>query len=208
MARLKGEDTFILQIGAMDGKTFDPVYEYVTQHNWPGLMIEPVAEHFIQLQKNYENYPKVRCVNVAIAEHEGLQTLYRIPSQHIKDAQVPKWGLGASSFYKDRNALAFKEVEPYVIEEEVTCNTLANTIKSYDITSIDILQIDTEGYDFHILKQVDFTRFKPAIINMEIINLPKTERNAVHALLDQHHYLYTKAGYDLLAIHIPTLAKF
>jgi FkbM family methyltransferase len=196
----QGEDITIVQIGAMDGKTFDPVHEYITRFGWRGLMVEPIKEHFETLKKNYAEHPNIAFANVAIAEKAGVKIMHRIPTQHVVDEEVPKWGVGVASFYADRNALAFEEVQAFIIEEEVQCQTLPEVLREHNINQIDILQIDAEGHDYHILKQLDFSQFKPKVINLEIVNLPKEEKNEVHKLLDAQGYLYIKAGYDLFAV--------
>lgn len=196
----KGEDVCVLQIGAMDGITFDPVHEYITRYNWSSLLIEPMPEQFKKLQENYAPYPKVSLENIAIAEHIGEVTLHTIPTVHVEQGTVPKWGVGATSLYKDRNALAFEKVAPLIVEQTVSCTTLEVLLEKHTIESIDVLQIDTEGYDYHVLKQLDLNKYTPKVINMEIVNLPKDEQNKCKQLLDQFGYLHTKAGYDLLAI--------
>ena len=40
-------------------------------------------------------------------------------------------------------------------------------IKANSIESIDLLLIDTEGYDYQILMSIDFNKFKPKIIRFE-----------------------------------------
>ena len=47
------------------------------------------------------------------------------------------------------------------------CISLSDLIKEQNIKHIDLLQIDTEGYDYQILKSIDFTIVKPTIISFE-----------------------------------------
>ncbi len=200
MGKERGRDIFLLQIGAMDGKTFDPMHEYITQFRWQGLLVEPVKEHFAALSALYKDHEGMALANVAVGEHDGLATLHRIKNEDVARKRVPHWGLGLASLYKDRNALAFAEVEPLMIEEEVPCLRLSTLLKSYAVPRIDILQIDAEGHDYHILKQLNFNKYHPLVINMEIVNIPKAEQTACKHLLDAQGYLYSKAGYDMLAV--------
>lgn len=200
LGKQRQEDVFLLQIGAMDGKTFDPVYEYITRFSWCGLLVEPVQEHFSALREHYKGYDSIILANIAIGERDGVATLYRVMSEDVKEKRVPRWGTGLASFYNDRNALSFEEVKPFVIEEEVHCLRLPALLAEYDVRHIDVLQIDTEGHDYHILRQLDFLKYHPLVINLEIVNLPKAEQNACKKLLDKNGYIHTKAGYDLLAV--------
>jgi len=195
-----GESAFILQVGAMDGKTFDPVHEFIERFRWRGLLVEPIREHFEKLAAAYSGHTGLSFANVAIAAHCGTVEMHRVPSEHVLDGSVPRWGLGAASFYTDRNALGFDEVRPFVVAEKVPCLTLPELLARYKVEQIDIFQIDAEGFDYHVCKQLDFNRYRPKVINMEIVNMPKAERTACKRMLDSAGYLYVKGGYDLLAV--------
>jgi FkbM family methyltransferase len=197
------KDIFFVQIGAMDGKTFDPIYEFVQKYGWNGVLVEPLKDHFESLKQNYSNSEGLIFENVAITEESGTRKINRIPTKVVNDNDLPNWGLGASSFYTDRNALEWDEIKPHIVREEVDCLTLPELLNKHNITEIDVLQIDAEGYDYHILKQLDFDKFHPYIINLEIVNLPKSERNECRKLLDKYNYLHIKAGYNLLAVSLP-----
>ncbi|MBE7414623.1 MAG: FkbM family methyltransferase [Deltaproteobacteria bacterium] len=202
-----GSRAFVVQVGAMDGRTFDPVHEFIKRFGWGGLLIEPVREHFEKLKETYRENPGIAFSNVAVAGHCGTIELFRVPSEHVAEGRVPRWGLGAASVYADRNALSFPEIRPFVVKEEVPCMTLPEILKQHGVSKIDILQIDTEGFDYQVLKQLDFSAFHPRVINMEIVNIPKSERTPCKRLLDLHGYTYVKAGYDLLAISLEDFVK-
>src|SRR3972149_2071450 len=195
-----GEEAFILQVGAMDGKTFDPVHEFIERFRWRGLLVEPIREHFEKLVAAYSHNPGLSFANIAIAGHSGRARMHRVPSERVAEGSVPRWGLGAASFYTDRNALGFDEVREFVVSEEGPGMTLPELLAIYNVERIDVFQIDAEGFDYHVLKQLDFDRYRPKVINMEIVNIPKAERTAAKRMLDAAGYLYVKGGYDLLAV--------
>lgn len=195
-----GEDAFVLQIGAMDGRTFDPIHEFIERFRWGGLLVEPIREHFENLRQTYSHNPHMDFANVAIAQHCGTVKMHRILTEHVMRGDVPRWGLGAASFYADRNALAFDEVRPFIVQERVDCTTLPELLRQHGVERVDVLQIDAEGFDYQVLRQLDFNYYHPKVINLEIVNIPKVERVACKRILDRAGYLYVKAGYDLLAI--------
>lgn len=200
LGALRGSDVFMLQVGAMDGKTFDPIHEYVNRFGWGGLLVEPIEEFYKQLCATYAANPNMRFANVAIADHTGKTTMHRVAAQHIDNNEVPKWARGVSSIYNNRNALDFEAIRPYVVQQKVACTTLPDLLSQYEVATIDLLQIDTEGYDYRVLKQLDFEKYHPLVIHMEIVNLPPEEQAACKQLLDKQGYLHAKMGYDLLAI--------
>lgn len=194
------EAIFFVQIGAMDGVSNDPIHDLVKAHGWRGILVEPMRDHFERLQQTYAGCPGLIFENAAIAEYTGAGTMYRIPTETMVEHNLPRWTLEASSFFMDRTALASESIKPHVTQEPVRCIRLNDLLVHHDVKSIDVLQLDAEGSDFKILRQLNFERFRPAIINMEIVNLPNSELAKCKQLLDKHRYLYSKTGYDLLAV--------
>lgn len=192
--------TFLLQIGAMDGVTADPIHDVLMHTDWPALLVEPVPEYFAQLEKTYAQRSHTALANVAVADHNGETVMHRLCPEALKDGKVPGWGHGATSLYRDRTALQWDEIAPHVREITVPCLTLPNLLARYEVERLDVLQIDAEGYDYAILRQLDFDRYRPAVINLEIVNLPEEEQLACKDLLAAEGYRYEKTGYDLIAV--------
>ena len=51
--------TTCVQVGAHDGKRWDPVFGHITQNGWNALVIEPDPIYFERLSENYADYPNV-----------------------------------------------------------------------------------------------------------------------------------------------------
>jgi len=175
---------FVLQIGAMDGVSFDPVNAAILRHHCRGLLVEPQPEFAEILRRNYAAEPDITIEDCAIAEHDGTATLHRIPAAHIIEGRAPAWLGGIASLYTDRNAIGgvrCHEIAARVIfahrdSIEVPCLTLASLLKRHAVAEIDILVIDAEGGDWMILRQLDFARYRPSVILFEFMNLPNQER--------------------------------
>lgn len=187
----------------MDGKTHDPICDLVRFHGWRGILVEPMRDHFEKLQENYAGCEGLIFENAAIAECSGAGTMYRIPTQTVQEKKLPRWSLQAGSFFPDRNALAWDDIRPHVIQETVACLSLPDLLAKHHVKELHVLQLDAEGYDYRILRQLDFRRFRPCIINLEIVNMTRSELGHCKQLLDKHQYLYAKTGYDLLAVSLP-----
>lgn len=194
-----GRATRVLQIGANDGQTSDPVYPFLQAYDWPSLLVEPVELYFRALARAYARRPLVRLANVAITQHTGTCTLFRVAETAIEAGHVPAWARGASSLHPDRTALHWADISPHVQELEVPCLDLAGLLDRYRWSRFDVLQIDAEGHDFQILKQVEFTKHRPDIINIEWVNLPANEQRACLELFEIHGYSSRKTGYDRVA---------
>src|SRR6218665_132432 len=77
------DEVFFIQVGAMDGKSFDPVYPHQRKHKGPARAGEPLEDHFASLQKNYADVPQMRFERAAIAPHNGTVTMRRIDPQAV-----------------------------------------------------------------------------------------------------------------------------
>ena len=68
------------------------------------------------------------------------------------------------------------------------CCSLATLLAETGLSQVDVLQIDTEGWDYEILKLVDFTKIKPAIINYEHAHLNPDDWDSAIDLLTRNGY--------------------
>lgn len=157
------KDFFFVQIGANDGVSFDPIYHLITKEKVHGIALEPIPDIYSKLRKNYADYPNVKLVNKAIHSSEKEMILYRVDPDK---KEYPDWVKGTASFNKNHHELG--AIQPTdIIEQKVQCISLDELIKEYNISHIDLLQIDTEGYDYEIIKMIDFSKMAPSIISFE-----------------------------------------
>ncbi len=91
------------------------------------------------------------------------------------------------------------DIESRIIETQVPCVRFDDLCKKHDFQDFDFLHIDTEGYDYEILKTIDLERYQPLAILYEHKHLGEQDRNAALQLL---HGL----GYSSLSIFEDTLA--
>ncbi len=156
-------DFFFVQIGANDGLLCDQVYPFITRFHVAGLAVEPLPDLFEKLQQTYRNYPRVKPVNVALHRTATKATIYRADPA---DRSLPSGKAGAASFDRE-HLLRFDIPDASIIPVEVPCVTLQQLLDRYQVGSVDLLQIDTEGYDIEIIRMIDFNRIKPSIIRFE-----------------------------------------
>ena len=93
-----------------------------------------------------------------------------------------------------------KDPDAYISRKLVRCETLASVLERHRVSHIDILIIDVEGYDYHVIRQIDFNRYRPAIILYEHVHLG-TDANAARSLLLQNGYHLINCGVlDTMAV--------
>ena len=156
-----------LQIGANDGILVDPMYEFVcrNQRRVSGLLVEPVGIHFSKLKSNYSGIPSIIAVRRAIHNFEKTMTLYVAKETTNNKRNVAVAGL--SSFNKNHLLQHGSLDDTDIVEEQVQCSSVQELLQEYNFMDINILVIDTEGYDFQILENLDLSQIKPKIVLFE-----------------------------------------
>jgi FkbM family methyltransferase len=197
-----GRPAVIVQVGSNDGLQGDPIADLIRANPaWRVLFIEPLPHVFRRLMANYPELPNYSFENVAISWERGIRRIYYV-SDDIRKVRpdVPFWYDQLGSF--DRNHLLKhgNEFEPFITSEGVRCEPLADTLARNSIIGIDLLHIDTEGYDFEVIKQLDLTQQAPGAILYEHKHLSDIDKIAVERLLRQAGYRAQRFVADTLAL--------
>jgi FkbM family methyltransferase len=194
---LRKKEVYFIQIGANDGMKDDPLQKFVKEYGWKGILVEPIPEAFEALKENYGNNSNLKFINAAIAEENGVRTLYTFR----RDTDF-KGGTLYSSFRRDvllRNTRWVPEGAQQVVEVPVKCLSMTSLIREAEGNAVDLLVIDTEGFDFNILKMIDFSVLSPRIIAYEHAHLSKGDMTAATDLLLAQGYRLTRDNLDTIA---------
>jgi FkbM family methyltransferase len=199
--RAAGGDFFFVQIGANDGVSYDDWYTTVTTHRLRGIVVEPIEEFFGELTANYAGQPQVRPVRAAIHATESTVDMYRV----LEGTEMYEEGRkGHAALTMERHRKEGTDPGSIAVEH-VPAMSWTGLLDRYDVTRIDYLQIDTEGYDAEILKMVAgaFGRCRPAIIKFEHCIyadiMSATQFGEVAALLTAAGYLIAMDSDDAVA---------
>lgn len=191
--------TFI-QVGGNDGISFDFLYDFVTSRKSKGVIIEPIPVYYNELHNNYMKYPDILTVNKAVHPEKEKENIYKIKDKNLLD--YPDWAKGIASFNKKHLSKIITDLSDEHIEElEVQCDTLMNIALPF-LNNIDYLQIDTEGFDYEVLKQIDFNKYSPAIIKYERVNLLHNTVVEAEKLLRSNGYYCFAEGIDTIAVNL------
>ncbi len=201
-------DLGFLQVGAMDGKRYDPIYAFVQHYRWAGLILEPLPDLFVALSAHYAGHPAVTLVQAALTDSDGTREMVRVQRQAALEGAVPLWAEGLGSFHPERNALGGVGVDGALLaalrqhtrREPVDCLTLSSLVERYGLPRLDLLQVDAEGCELDILRQVDRHGFRPAVVHLEHWALSAADRGALFGLLGERGYLMRMSESDVLAI--------
>jgi FkbM family methyltransferase len=199
LAKNDPKDFFFVQIGAHNGIANDPIRKYVFKYGLRGILLEPQKEIFASLLENYKEHPQLIFENVAISDKNETKSLYKIRS-HAQN--LPKWADQLASFSK-QTILCHGDVIPNIASlidvANVQCITLYALLDKYEIADVDLLQIDAEGYDYEIIKTIDFDKVKPRMIHFEHKHLNARDTGNCVKFLMKNGYQITFSGSDAIA---------
>jgi FkbM family methyltransferase len=184
-----------LQIGAFDGVGQDDLRELVTVHNLRGVLVEPQPAAFVRLQNTYRHQRQVTLLQAAIAEAEGSRDLFC----HRSHASM------AASF--DRNHLKKHGISDHdIVAQPAPCHTVASALRVAGLDGVDMIQIDAEGYDWPIIRSIDFTRIRPRILRFEYRHMSDADADECIAHLASHGYRFILESHDIIAVRVGSAA--
>jgi len=211
-SKQKAGNFTVIQIGANDGITNDPIHKFIKRDNWKGVLLEPQKDVFdTYLKKIYAKNKGIVCLNAALGETDSFNTLYKIGFSNAR------WATGLASFNKDVLIKAFTEgsvkintdkegisipenEDERIVSEKVQMICFRTIIEKYNIQSVDLLQIDTEGFDFEVIKMFDFTRIRPKMIVFEETHIPPATLIKCYDFLHDRGYKTQKFDANVAAL--------
>lgn len=194
-SQMSVDPTFVVQVGANDGRRGDPIVDAIVKYDWAGILIEPLQAPYESLREFHSERPKIIVENCAISDTDGTTEMFMEAGGRSTLA----------SMKPDRNVLRNQEAE--LVPVEVQSSTFDTLLAKHDVETIDFLQIDTEGFDFQILKMFDIGKWRPLAINLEFYCLPLEERLEIFEMLTKHGYVWKFTGMDLLAVDGERISK-
>jgi FkbM family methyltransferase len=198
----RGEMITVLQVGACDGVTNDPICHHVAKGFARAILVEPNPLAFVRLQKNYTGVRNVTLIQAAIGEQDGEAHLYRAKKTEKMESEVDLT-LQLASFYREH--LEHHVKKPDEIERiTVPCRSLSSLVAELGLTNIDLLQIDVEGFDAAVVRMALKMPVLPNCINFEHRHLKPADRRPLFDLLEANGYLLSYDEWNILALRNAT----
>ena len=197
-----GKGLVFVKVGANDGVSGDPCARlFLENSEWRGLLVEPVPYLAEKLGNIYSDKKRFTIEQVAIGGRRTQACFYYVredANREIKD--LPSHFDMLGSFDRQHIIDHFDGVlEPYIVEVLIDVETLAELLDRNGVTQVDLLQVDTEGFDWEVLQSLDFQRVKPKAIYIEHKHLTSESRADMRKLLTRHNYSIYDCGNDFFA---------
>lgn len=193
-----GDSITLLQVGACDGVSNDPVHDCVKQTSTRAILVEPNPIAFERLKQTYKGFPNVTLVQAAVGERDGEAYFYRARCSGSPDGNSDR-RIQYASF--SRTHLEHHGVKADEIERiTVPSRTLASLVTELGLHKVDLLQVDAEGFDAEIVRMALAMSALPDCINFEHIHLTKAERKSLFDSLKASGYVFGYDGWNVLAV--------
>ena len=171
---LEMEKFDLVLIGAHNGSGLE---ELILEQKNKVLLIEPVNYNLQSLKNRFKNINNIFFENVGVSDEKKQIKFY-----YVKESSVKKlgkdWGSGIGSFKKkhllDHHRKRFKIIDSDIEEVDVKIVVFNDLVEKYNISEIEYLFIDTEGYDYQIIKSIDFNKIKINKVKFEYKHLDDT----------------------------------
>jgi FkbM family methyltransferase len=168
---------FFVEIGCIDGKRFSNTLHFA-ERGWKGLCVE-AHNDYIELLK--ENRPESIIVHAAVGECDEKNVKFYANSRGSLSSLDESKG----EEFQEKFGEYFTGFEVQQVEKL----TLNSIFTKHNITKIDILSLDIEGYEVEALQGLDLKKFRPTVFVIESDSLEQQQ---------QFDALLFPAGYTLI----------
>jgi len=135
---VKIKNPVCFDIGANKGQTIEKFRSAFT--NPTIYSFEPSTKTFEALSQNC-SYPNIHLFNIALGEEDSEKVFYNYENDEL--SSLLELEISDENYFKDTKVSR---------TETVTVKTLDTFAKENTIQKIDILKVDTQGYDLNVLK--------------------------------------------------------
>lgn len=206
------ETVTFLQVGANDGFINDPLHLFIKRDNWNGVLLEPQPEVFNEyMAKLHRKRPGITAVNAALDREDGTRPIYKMA------ISSERWAHGLSTFNREvlekkiddgsmlknirRQGVKLPENrEDYITSQPVRTMSPETLLKYFEGKTLDLLAIDTEGFDYEILKMLDLSRISPEVVIYEEMVFDEVTKKECRGYLENRGYSCQSLERDVIAV--------
>ena len=186
---IKGELKCCIDVGAHHGETIKLFNKaFIIERI---LAFEPSQKNFEILSEKNKNIKNLDILNIALGEKKEILNF----KQHVESQSSTLVKINdESNYYKRKNFYLnfFNKNKIQFYDVQVKVDRLDNILNSKKIQYVDILKIDTEGYDFNVIKglgehikNIKYIYFEHHFHNMLIKDYPLSN---IHSYLEKNNF--------------------
>jgi FkbM family methyltransferase len=171
----KLDSGFYVDVGCYDPISHSNTFS-LYKKGWRGINIDAnrkAIEKFQEMRHQDTN------VHAAIADVRERKTFYEFESASV-------------SSFDEEHVAKWKERDHVVDKYELETVPLTDVLDEHEAPrDFDLLDVDVEGFDLRVLKSLDFTRYRPKLILVEIhdTNAVRVTEHPIYAYLADKGYV-------------------
>ena len=172
---------FYVDVGAHHSSRFSNTYKLYKENYWNGVNIDSSLSSYLDLKKKRKRDINI---NVGISHKKEILKFYSFNEGALNTFSLKK---------KNQLKLNYKLKKIERIQCKKLSDVLDGCLKKK--IKIDLLAIDTEGYDLKVLKSNNWNKYLPDYIIVEILSstLDEIMKNSITKFLNKRHYrIYSK----------------
>ena len=152
-----------IQVGANDGSLNDPIRQFILKNYLKGVMIEPQPKIFEKLKINYEKLDLENFSKILPSIMNPAQEIYTqfkiLLTRRICGHTAASFDRTHIEKMLSQDSLNSRNASSGCIEKvAVRYENFEYILDKYEISKLDLLRIDAEGYDFELLKIFPFSK--------------------------------------------------
>lgn len=172
-----------VEAGAFDGYWQSNTYWLERFRKWTGVLVEPIPELAARARKERPRSQVFQCALVpADAEITSVTMLYGGTMSMVSGG----YGSPDDERERARKGAALSQSAPR--ELVVPARTLSEILSDAEITDIDFLSLDVEGYEASVLRGLDLSRHAPRLMLIEMLDLERARPEIEQILGDRYRY--------------------
>ena len=182
--KVKKNIFLLIDVGAHHGESIKLFTKYFEIKKI--LAFEPSEENYLILKNKTKNFNNLKLYNIALGDYIGVANF----KQHYDSESSTITEINENSnYYKKKNNLLnfFNFKETNFSWTKVKINRLDKILNNDKIKNVDLLKIDTEGHDLHVIKGLGKNIKNINVLYFEHHFHDMLKKN--YTLSDVHHYL-------------------
>lgn len=178
---------FYVDIGAHHPKRFSNTY-FFYQKGWRGINIDPLpgVEHSFK-----EIRPRDIFISAGISDQKEELKYYQF--------KEPAFNTFDEVLAEER-----KQKSEQVGVVSVPCFRIDELLHQNDVSSLDFMSIDVEGFEMNVLNSNDWDRYVPKVIVVEILDfdfLTFPENPIYQFLASKGYFIFSKLFHSVVFVH-------